>query len=66
MRLLVLNTNLYYDQNKQTQNAVDPVGQFHWMDRVLTEAAKKKEKAKNFDALKHYTKGVRCMRDLFI
>lgn len=43
-RMLVLNTNLYYDQNKMTQDMDDPAGQFSWADRVLTEAAKNKEK----------------------
>ncbi|XP_033958865.1 acid sphingomyelinase-like phosphodiesterase 3b [Pseudochaenichthys georgianus] len=43
-RMLVLNTNLYYDQNKKTKNMVDPAGQFTWADQVLTEAANNKEK----------------------
>lgn len=44
-RMLVLNTNLYYDQNKLTQDIDDPAGQFSWADRVLTEAGNNKEKA---------------------
>lgn len=44
--MLVLNTNLYYDQNKLTMNTEDPAGQFKWADRVLTEAANNREKAK--------------------
>ncbi|XP_026883006.2 acid sphingomyelinase-like phosphodiesterase 3b [Electrophorus electricus] len=43
-RVLVLNTNLYYDQNKVTENLKDPADQFTWADQVLTEAAKAKEK----------------------
>lgn len=43
-RVLVLNTNLYYDQNKITENIKDPADQFKWADQVLTEAAKNKEK----------------------
>ncbi|XP_038566839.1 acid sphingomyelinase-like phosphodiesterase 3b [Micropterus salmoides] len=43
-RMLVLNTNLYYDQNKLTQDIDDPAGQFSWADRVLTEAGNNKEK----------------------
>ncbi|KAL4657543.1 acid sphingomyelinase-like phosphodiesterase 3b-like [Arapaima gigas] len=43
-RVLVLNTNLYYDQNKLTENIADPAGQFEWMDNILTTAAKKNEK----------------------
>uniref|UniRef100_A0A672G3J7 Sphingomyelin phosphodiesterase acid like 3B n=1 Tax=Salarias fasciatus TaxID=181472 RepID=A0A672G3J7_SALFA len=37
-RMLVLNTNLYYDQNALTQNMEDPADQFRWTDQVLTEA----------------------------
>ncbi|XP_023676996.2 acid sphingomyelinase-like phosphodiesterase 3b isoform X1 [Paramormyrops kingsleyae] len=43
-RVLILNTNLYYDQNKVTENILDPGGQFEWMDAVLTSAASKNEK----------------------
>ncbi|XP_056300643.1 acid sphingomyelinase-like phosphodiesterase 3b [Pseudoliparis swirei] len=43
-RMLALNTNLYYDQNKLTQDMDDPAGQFSWADQVLTEAAINKEK----------------------
>lgn len=44
-RILVLNTNLYYDQNKLTQNMEDPADQYRWSDEVLTKAANDKEKA---------------------
>ncbi|XP_034029419.1 acid sphingomyelinase-like phosphodiesterase 3b [Thalassophryne amazonica] len=43
-RMLVLNTNLYYSQNNQTQDKDDPAHQFSWADGVLTEAANNKEK----------------------
>uniref|UniRef100_A0A8C7YAV9 Acid sphingomyelinase-like phosphodiesterase n=1 Tax=Oryzias sinensis TaxID=183150 RepID=A0A8C7YAV9_9TELE len=43
-RMLVLNTNLYYDQNQATQNMDDPADQFNWADQILTEAAAIKEK----------------------
>ncbi|CAL8358759.1 unnamed protein product [Arctogadus glacialis] len=43
-RIMVLNTNLYYDQNKLTNNMIDPAGQFHWAEQVLTEASRNKEK----------------------
>ncbi|XP_003977159.1 acid sphingomyelinase-like phosphodiesterase 3b isoform X2 [Takifugu rubripes] len=43
-RMLVLNTNLYYDQNKLILNTEDPAGQFAWSDHVLTEAANSNEK----------------------
>nr|XP_046254967.1 acid sphingomyelinase-like phosphodiesterase 3b [Scatophagus argus]XP_046254968.1 acid sphingomyelinase-like phosphodiesterase 3b [Scatophagus argus] len=43
-RMLVLNTNLFYDQNKLTTDMDDPAGHFSWADQVLTEAANNKEK----------------------
>lgn len=46
-RMLVLNTNLYYDQNKLTTNMDDPADQFSWSDQILTEATNNKEKAKH-------------------
>ncbi|KAF7708702.1 hypothetical protein HF521_017759 [Silurus meridionalis] len=44
LRVLVLNTNLYYDQNKITENMKDPADQFKWADQVLSEASKNNEK----------------------
>lgn len=46
--MLVLNTNLYYDQNQQTTNMEDPAGQFSWADQILSQAATNKEKANWF------------------
>ncbi|KAJ3597631.1 hypothetical protein NHX12_001148 [Muraenolepis orangiensis] len=43
-RIMVLNTNLYYDQNKLTRGMEDPADQFHWAEEVLTEAARNKER----------------------
>uniref|UniRef100_A0AAY4CXD5 Sphingomyelin phosphodiesterase C-terminal domain-containing protein n=1 Tax=Denticeps clupeoides TaxID=299321 RepID=A0AAY4CXD5_9TELE len=36
-RVLVLNTNLYYDQNSVTENMQDPANQLQWMDDVLSK-----------------------------
>ncbi len=44
LRVVVLNTNLYYDQNKLTENLQDPADQFSWADKVLQDAAKNNEK----------------------
>ncbi|KAF7647303.1 hypothetical protein LDENG_00174420 [Lucifuga dentata] len=44
VRMLVLNTNLYYDQNNLTKDMDDPADQFSWADQVLTDAANNKEK----------------------
>lgn len=44
LRVVVLNTNLYYDQNKLTENIKDPADQFSWADKVLQDAAKNNEK----------------------
>lgn len=46
-RMLVLNTNLYYDQNQQTTNMEDPADQLSWVDQVLSQAAINKEKVKH-------------------
>ncbi|KAJ8340866.1 hypothetical protein SKAU_G00331570 [Synaphobranchus kaupii] len=43
-RVLVLNTNLYYDQNQQTADMEDPAGQFSWANQILTSAASNNEK----------------------
>ncbi|XP_060639955.2 acid sphingomyelinase-like phosphodiesterase 3b [Anolis sagrei] len=43
-RMVVLNTNLYYDNNKQTINLEDPGGQFKWLEETLTSAADAGEK----------------------
>ncbi|KAG5858041.1 hypothetical protein ANANG_G00025890 [Anguilla anguilla] len=45
-RVLVLNTNLYYDQNKLTESVEDPAGQFSWANQILTSAARNNEKKK--------------------
>nr|KAI8754216.1 acid sphingomyelinase-like phosphodiesterase 3b [Biomphalaria glabrata] len=44
VRLLALNTNLYYTSDKLTPNVTDPVGQFDWMQKQLQEAKSKGEK----------------------
>ncbi|XP_068180131.1 acid sphingomyelinase-like phosphodiesterase 3b [Antennarius striatus] len=44
LRMIVLNTNLYYDQNKLTEDMYDPAGQFSWLDKVLRDAANSNEK----------------------
>ncbi|XP_055886694.1 acid sphingomyelinase-like phosphodiesterase 3b [Biomphalaria glabrata] len=44
VRLLALNTNLYYKSDKLTPNVPDPVGQFAWMQRQLQEAKSTGEK----------------------
>ncbi|EMP29936.1 Acid sphingomyelinase-like phosphodiesterase 3b [Chelonia mydas] len=42
-RMIVLNTNLYYDSNNQTAGLEDPGGQFQWLEDVLTNASKAEE-----------------------
>ncbi|XP_025900429.1 acid sphingomyelinase-like phosphodiesterase 3b [Nothoprocta perdicaria] len=39
-RMVVLNTNLYYDQNNQTAEEEDPGGQFQWLEETLSNASK--------------------------
>ncbi|XP_066495159.1 acid sphingomyelinase-like phosphodiesterase 3b isoform X2 [Tiliqua scincoides] len=43
-RMVVLNTNLYYENNNVTISLEDPAGQFQWLDETLTNAAKAGEK----------------------
>ncbi|XP_029475040.1 acid sphingomyelinase-like phosphodiesterase 3b isoform X2 [Rhinatrema bivittatum] len=43
-RVIVLNTNLYYNTNNQTMSMEDPGGQFRWLEEELTSAANKGEK----------------------
>ncbi|NXT58850.1 ASM3B phosphodiesterase, partial [Pluvianellus socialis] len=42
-RMVVLNTNLYYDQNVQTAGEEDPGGQFQWLEETLTNASRADE-----------------------
>lgn len=43
-RVVVLNTNLHYSSNLQTEGLADPGGQFQWLDEVLTNASRVGEK----------------------
>ncbi|XP_044290900.1 acid sphingomyelinase-like phosphodiesterase 3b isoform X2 [Varanus komodoensis] len=43
-RMVVLNTNLYYENNNQTISLEDPGGQFQWLQDTLSRASKAKEK----------------------
>lgn len=42
--MVVLNTNLYYDQNNETAGDEDPAGQFQWLEETLTNASRADEK----------------------
>ncbi|KFV08268.1 Acid sphingomyelinase-like phosphodiesterase 3b, partial [Tauraco erythrolophus] len=42
-RMVVLNTNLYYDQNNETAGEEDPGGQFQWLEETLTNASRANE-----------------------
>ncbi|XP_019329551.1 PREDICTED: acid sphingomyelinase-like phosphodiesterase 3b [Aptenodytes forsteri] len=42
-RMVVLNTNLYYDQNDKTADEEDPGGQFQWLEETLTNASRADE-----------------------
>ncbi|NXF71738.1 ASM3B phosphodiesterase, partial [Sclerurus mexicanus] len=39
-QVVVLNTNLYYDQNDETAGEEDPGGQFQWLEETLTNASR--------------------------
>lgn len=44
LRVISLNTILYYGPNKVTQNMTDPAGQFKWLEKTLEKAAQNLEK----------------------
>ncbi|KFW97060.1 Acid sphingomyelinase-like phosphodiesterase 3b, partial [Phalacrocorax carbo] len=43
-RMVVLNTNLYYDKNEVTAAEEDPGGQFQWLEETLTNASRADER----------------------
>nr|XP_040016958.1 acid sphingomyelinase-like phosphodiesterase 3a isoform X3 [Gasterosteus aculeatus aculeatus] len=45
LRVLSLNTILYYGPNRATENVTDPAGQFRWLEATLQKAARSREKA---------------------
>ncbi|KAJ8270738.1 hypothetical protein GJAV_G00118680 [Gymnothorax javanicus] len=45
LRLVSLNTNLYYSPNKVTVNMTDPAGQFEWLEDTLETCRQSNEKA---------------------
>ncbi|KAI1897483.1 hypothetical protein AGOR_G00083740 [Albula goreensis] len=45
LRLVSLNTNLYYSPNKVTVNMTDPAGQFEWLVDTLENCRQSDEKA---------------------
>ncbi|KAF3703137.1 Acid sphingomyelinase-like phosphodiesterase 3a [Channa argus] len=44
LRVVSLNTILYYGPNKVTSNMTDPAGQFEWLEKTLQKAAQSLEK----------------------
>ncbi|NXW63043.1 ASM3B phosphodiesterase, partial [Eurystomus gularis] len=42
-RMVVLNTNLYYDRNDETAGEEDPGGQFQWLEETLANASRADE-----------------------
>ncbi|KFQ10537.1 Acid sphingomyelinase-like phosphodiesterase 3a, partial [Leptosomus discolor] len=44
VRIISLNTNLYYSPNSVTVNITDPANQFAWLEEVLETSSQKKEK----------------------
>lgn len=44
LRIVSLNTILYYNPNKVTKNMTDPAGQFEWLEKTLEKAAQSLEK----------------------
>lgn len=44
LRIISLNTNLYYSPNSVTVNITDPADQFAWLEEILETSSQKKEK----------------------
>uniref|UniRef100_A0A8C3R779 Sphingomyelin phosphodiesterase acid like 3A n=1 Tax=Cyanoderma ruficeps TaxID=181631 RepID=A0A8C3R779_9PASS len=44
LRIISLNTNLYYSPNSVTVNITDPANQFAWLEEILETSSQKKEK----------------------
>ncbi|XP_038655645.1 acid sphingomyelinase-like phosphodiesterase 3a isoform X1 [Scyliorhinus canicula] len=44
LRIISLNTNLYYGPNKVTEGISDPAGQFAWLEDTLKRAQQNKER----------------------
>lgn len=51
LRVVSLNTILYYGPDKVTKNMTDPAGQFEWLEKTLEKAAQDMEKVYNFLSL---------------
>lgn len=47
IRILALNTNLYYTSDKVTTHMDDPADQFVWMEGILLQARRDHEKVCN-------------------
>lgn len=44
LRVISLNTILYYGPDKVTCNMTDPAGQYEWLEKTLEKAAQSQEK----------------------
>ena len=47
IRMMQINTNLYYDSNKLTADMEDPADQFHWLENEFNKAATANEKVQH-------------------
>ena len=56
IRIVALNTNLYYIMNKQVAKESDPSAQFDWLTRTLSDAQLSHEKVNDPGHVKIYNK----------
>lgn len=49
LRIISLNTNLYYGPNSVTLNQTDPANQFEWLENTLNISQQNKEKVDAID-----------------
>ncbi|XP_070174822.1 acid sphingomyelinase-like phosphodiesterase 3b isoform X2 [Littorina saxatilis] len=69
VRIVALNTNLYYTSDKITVNETDPTGQLQWMRLVLQLAKSNSEKvilAAHIPPGIHTPRGVQWFQDKFV
>ncbi|XP_076437430.1 acid sphingomyelinase-like phosphodiesterase 3b [Babylonia areolata] len=69
LRMVVLNTNLYYTSDKATLGIHDPTGQLHWLGTVLARARNQHEKvilAAHIPPGVHTPRGVHWYQEEFV
>lgn len=59
LRIVALNSNMYYTSDKGTPNLSDPADQFAWLDGVLSDAALNSEKVEMYYFIEDLTQDIK-------